>query len=71
MLFIPANEFNFDQSKILSSGKALIDDTVNYIPAKEIVLRVYWNLLVCPSLCPSVYKILVSVKAQAGVLSHI
>ena len=29
------------------------------------------HVSVCPCVCPSVYKILVSVKALAGVLSHI
>ena len=30
---------------------------------------VYWNQPVCPSMYPSVYKILVSVKALAGLLT--
>ena len=58
-----------------------------YTSAKRMFSGVYWNQPVCPSVhvtvfpfvcwsvCPSVrpsvYKILLSVKALAGVLSHI
>ena len=41
----------------------------NHTPAKQRFLGVYWNQPVCPSLCISVYKILFSVKALAGVLT--
>ena len=43
--------------------------------AKPVFSGEYWNRPVCPSVCQSVclsvYKILVSIKALAGVLSHI
>ena len=38
-----------------------------YTPAK----RMFFGVSVCLSVCPSVYKIVVSVKGLAGVLSHI
>ena len=38
---------------------------VNYTPAKLMFSGVYWNQPVCPSVCPSVYKILVAVKGLA------
>ena len=37
-------------------------------PQNECFQGVYWNQRVCPSMCPSVYKILVSVKVLVGVL---
>ena len=33
-----------------------------YTPAKRMFLGVYWNQPICPSVCPSVYKIQLSVK---------
>ena len=41
----------------------------HYTPAKGMFSGVYWNHSVCPSMCPSVYKILVSVKVLAWVLN--
>ena len=47
-------------------------DVFLYTPAKQMFSGVYWNVSVCPSpclsVCPSVYKMLVSIKVLAGVL---
>ena len=70
--------------KILVSVKALwgkgyqvtFSDNSSYTPAKQMFLEVYWNQpvcvssIVCVSVYLSVYKILVSVKVLAGLLSH-
>ena len=52
-----------------------IFETAIYIPREQMFSWVYSDQLVCPSICvsvfPSVYKILVSVKALAGVSSHV
>ena len=39
-------------------------------PTKRMFSGVCWDQSVCPSVCLSVYKILISVKALVGVLSH-
>ena len=56
-----------------SSYVKVLDTFLLYLH-KTNVSGVYWNrplcLSVCVSLCPSVYKILASVKTLAGILSH-
>ena len=44
------------------------DKIHHYTFGKQMFLGVYWNLPFCPSMCLSVYKIVVSVKAK--VLTH-
>ena len=63
----------------LRAGDRLLEvrDLSNFLsnnllyPHETNVFRVYWNQPVFPSVCPSVYRILLSVKALGGVSSHI
>ena len=50
--------------------KAVHNTIQSLYPARQMFLGIYWNqLVICPAMCPSVYKILVSIKALAGILT--